>query len=95
MNSDTSQKVGVWKKQSESLTFCKKLLCSLFLCSLGWLSFIKKKKIKPSWKNQKADAPIIELGKGNRNLVIGVTGPHTVINLGHGGALGFSVQVSG
>ena len=78
MNSDTSQRAGVWKKPSESLAFCKKLLCSPFLCSLG----LKK---KPSWKNQKADAPIIELGKGNRNLVIGVAGPHTPINLGEEG----------
>lgn len=80
MNFDTFQKAGVWKKQSESLTFCKKLLCSLFLCSLGFFFFFLK--IKPSWKNQKADALIIEVGKGNRNLVIGVTGPRTPINLG-------------
>lgn len=56
---------------------------------------VSKKKIKPSWKNQKADAPIIELGKGKRNLVVGVTGPHTLINLGRGGAVGSSAQMWG
>lgn len=51
--------------------------------------------VKPSWKNQKADAPVIELGKGNRNLVMGVTGTHTSINLGGREAVGCFAQMSG
>lgn len=68
----------------------------MFLCGSGCVCVcFKKRKTEPSWKNQKADAPIIELGKGNRNLVIGVTGPPILINLGCGGAVGFSAQMWG
>lgn len=55
----------------------------------------KKETVKPSWKNQKADASVIELGKGNRNLVMGVTGTRTSINLGGRGAVGCLAQMSG
>lgn len=85
VDSDTSQKSRGLEKAVSISYLLQKLPCGLFLCSLG-----VKKKIKPSWKNQKADAPIIELGKSNRNLVMGVTGTHTSINLG---GLGPSVSL--
>ncbi|XP_031511359.1 uncharacterized protein LOC116270335 [Papio anubis] len=85
VDSDTSQKSRGLEKAVSISYLLQKLPCGPFLCSLG-----VKKKIKPSWKNQKADAPIIELGKSNRNLVMGVTGTHTSINLG---GLGPSVSL--
>lgn len=78
-------------KSSQNLLPSAKSYC--VVCSfVVWVFFFFFKKIKPSWKNQKADALIIEVGKGNRNLVIGVTGPRTPINLG-GAAQGLWVSL--
>lgn len=80
---------GVWKKQLKSFTFCRKLLCSLFLCSWGL-----KRKIKPSWKNQKADAPVIGCGRATEPLlwVLQALAPQFTWA---GGAADGSTQMSG
>ena len=78
-------------KSSQNLLPSAKSYCAV--CSFVVWVFVFFFKIKPSWKNQRADALIIEVGKGNRNLVIGVTGPRTPINPGGGAAQGLWVSL--
>lgn len=77
MASDRSQKRNLEKETRISYSSAKGYCAVCPFVAVG-----EKENVEPSWKNQKADAPVIELGKGNRNLVMGVTGTHTPINLG-------------
>lgn len=90
MASDRSQKRNLEKATRISYSSAKGYCAVCPFVVVG-----KKENVEPSWKNQKADAPVIELGKGNRNLVMGVTGTHTPINLGGRETVGCFAQMSG